>query len=239
MVAALDPRLPSGTPTGVGRAGIARCSRGASGIGIGLRRWVHPPPCSAILRPWRAMKNGWPVGPTNDVVGAPFPARWAGLGQSLALWAGGTFPVRGGRQPLGRTNPCRGKTLGATLFLATLPVSPQVDMLIGLVSVFSFHGRGATLVFNMGWRWLRFDSMCGTPPEVRRFRRPLIRREAPRGGKARAPAQMRHPASWRGLGGPRSASFTRSSCAGRQQYFRFTTTHVHKTTDTDPHRLFK
>ena len=81
VVAALDPRLPSGTPTGVGRAGIGRCSRGASGIGIGLRRWVQPPPYSAILRPWRAMKNGWPVGPTNDVVGAPFSARWAGKGQ--------------------------------------------------------------------------------------------------------------------------------------------------------------
>ena len=87
--------------------------------------------------------------------------------------------------------------------------------------------------------WLWFDSMCQTPPGVRRFRRLPTRREAPRGTNARAPASIRHVASWRGLGEPKSASFGRSSCAGRQQTFQFTITHFYKTTDTETHELFK
>ena len=57
---------------------------------------------------FRAMKNCWPVGPANDVVGGPVPARWAGLGERLARWAGNWFAVRGGR-PLGVTNGSRGE----------------------------------------------------------------------------------------------------------------------------------
>lgn len=87
--------------------------------------------------------------------------------------------------------------------------------------------------------WLWFDSMCQTPPGVRRFRRLPTRREAPRGANARAPASIRHVGSWRGLGEPKSASFGRSSCAGRQQTFQFTITHFYKTTDTETHELFK
>ena len=40
-----------------------------------------------------ATRNCWPVGPTNDVAGGPFPARWAGLGEPPARWA---YPLLGG-----------------------------------------------------------------------------------------------------------------------------------------------
>ena len=81
-------------------------------------------------------RNCWPVGPEN-FVGARFPARWAGLGEWLALWAGYRRPVRGGPEVLG----------------------PSPSSARGASQIVGPNGRG--LVWGWADPWLFSAHRCG------------------------------------------------------------------------------
>jgi hypothetical protein len=89
--------------TGCGWTGRRRLCRGRTVFALGQwdRNRSTPKgstcPGSSRVRAFRATKSYWLVGPTNRVVWTRFPARWDGLGEGLARWAGRRFPVWGGR----------------------------------------------------------------------------------------------------------------------------------------------
>ncbi len=89
--------------TGCGWTGRRRLCRGRTVFALGQwdRNRSTPTgstcPGSSRVCAFRATTNSWPVGPTNRVVWTRFPARWAGLGEGLARWAGRRFPVWGAR----------------------------------------------------------------------------------------------------------------------------------------------